>query len=99
MWLPDKIIEAVDQVARIYYLSSLDTQRWNTNRRSGEELRMLTGWCWVARGDNGRHAQGYKTQTVAYRECWYALVHKEAAPLVRQERVRLVAHNAAKKVA
>lgn len=94
MWLPNNIIDDVDAKARIYYLSSGDTKRWNENRR-GPELRMLTGWCWVARDGSGRYAQGFKTQTVAYREAWYALVHKEAAPLVQRERVRLVQKAAA----
>lgn len=81
MWLADKIIEAVDQRARIYYLDHFATKMWNENRR-GPELRMLTGWCWVARNGSGDYGQGYKTRTVAYREAWYALVHKQDAPLV-----------------
>jgi hypothetical protein len=89
MWLPDNIIKDVDRHARIYYLAKHDTQRWNENRR-GPELRMLTGWCWVSRDGTGRYGQGLKTQTVAYREAWYALVHKAAAPLVGQERLKLV---------
>lgn len=94
MWLPDKIITKVDAVARIYYLSRVDTKRWNEHRASNE-LRMLTGWCWIAR-DGSAHGQGLKTQTVTYREAYYALIERAAPPVATSgARLRVVRRAAA----
>jgi hypothetical protein len=78
MWLPKEVVQAVDDHARIYYLDSRATSRWNSHRRNGE-LRLLTGWCWVAR-DGDDHRQGFKTMTVAYRDAYYSLVRLSKAP-------------------
>lgn len=80
MWLPANVIAEVDQVARIYYVAVADTRLWNEHRRDGE-LRLLTGWCWSARR-GGTFRQGFKTQTVAYRDAWYSLVAKSDAPAI-----------------
>ena len=80
MWLPATIIAEVDRVARIYYVAVADTKLWNEHRRDSE-LRLLTGWCWSAR-DGRVFRQGFKTQTVAYRDAWYALVEERAAPAI-----------------
>jgi hypothetical protein len=90
MWLPNRIVEQVSEVARIYYFSVVDTKRWNENRKAGE-LRMLTGWCWTEKGGT-RHAQGFKTMTVAYRDAWYALVDRSEPPVAqRPTKLRVVA--------
>lgn len=86
MWLPAPIIADVDRVARIYYINSAMTKRWN-DHRAKDELRLLTGWCWTARTGN-HYRQGFKTPTVAYRDAWYELVAKRAAPTT--PRLRLV---------
>jgi hypothetical protein len=86
MWLPREIIKTVDDVARIYYIDAKATKMWNAHKREGE-LRMLTGWCWVARAGD-EHRQGFKTPTVCYRDAWYSLVAHRAAPAAR--RLRLV---------
>lgn len=88
MWLPANIIADVDRVARIYYVAVADTKAWNEHRRDGE-LRLLTGWCWSARG-GGAFRQGFKTPTVAYRDAWYALVEKREAPAIARDRLRVV---------
>lgn len=78
MWLPNSIIAEVDRVAVIRYVNVAETKLWNEHRREGE-LRLLTGWTWIAR--NGRsYRQGFKTQTVAMRDAYYALIRNEAAP-------------------
>jgi hypothetical protein len=93
MWLPNNIIADVDRVARIHYVDVGLCQQWNKHRRGGE-LRLLTGWCWTAK--NGRDfRQGFKTQTVAYRDAYYALVRKEHTPVIARPRLRIVGESAA----
>jgi len=84
MWLPDNVILAVDQVARIYYISGAEAKAWNTVRRDNE-LRMLSGWCWASKKNN-MHRYGFKTITVAYRDAWYELVQETSTPVVRRIR-------------
>jgi hypothetical protein len=86
MRFKDAVYAEVDDVATIDYVDMLQCQRWNEHRKA-DELRMLTGWRWTAKdGSNSR--QGYKTMTVAYRECHYVLVQGMEAPSIR--RLRLV---------
>jgi hypothetical protein len=88
MWLPANIIAEVDAVARIYYVGVDDTRLWNEHRREGE-LRLLTGWCWATK--SGRDfRQGFKTATVAYRDCYYALISNAGAPPIARQRLRVV---------
>lgn len=93
MWLPQKIVDEVNEVARIHYVDKASTQRWNQHRREGE-LRLLTGWCWQAK-QGSRHQQGLKTLTAAYRDAWYALIAKAETPSVTRPRLRLVARRVA----
>lgn len=78
-YFPKPIISAVDEAARVFYVDRERCRMWNDNRR-GDELRLLTGWCWIARDGSGRHAQGFKTESVAYRDAWYVLVAKREVP-------------------
>lgn len=89
MWLPQTIVADVDRVARIHYVNRADCVRWNQNRDAGE-LRLLSGWCWTAR-DRSSFRQGFKSQTVAYRDAWYALVKREQAPAITRPKLRAVA--------
>lgn len=88
MWLPTEITKAVDAIARVYYVDAGMCANWNAYRKEGE-LRMLTGWCWSS-GD--RHRQGFKTETVCYRDAYYALIKRTAAPISRRRgNLRVVA--------
>lgn len=78
MWLPRYVIDEVNEVATIRYIDLAATQRWNSHRHK-DELRLLTGWAWISKR-GGIYRQGFKTQTVAYRDCWYALIRNQAAP-------------------
>jgi hypothetical protein len=78
-YFPNNIIAAVDRAARIYYINRAQTKLWNDNRRSGE-LRLLTGWTWVAR-NGSNYRQGFKTASVAYRDAYYVLVKHSRAPV------------------
>lgn len=90
MWLPKRVCAEVEARARIIYIDSAATARWNKYRRDGE-LRLLTGWAWIAK--NGRDArQGFKTRTVAYRDAYYALISNEAAPDFHRPRVRVISN-------
>lgn len=88
MWLPTKVISDVKEVARVVYIDVTACERWNKFRREGE-LRLLTGWAWIAKSNNRGARQGFKTQTVAYRDAYYALCLEEEA--VFQPRPRIVA--------
>ena len=88
MWLPNAVITDVQKVARIYYIDAAHTKSWNEHRREGE-LRLLTGWCWTTK-DGRTYGQGFKTQTVAYRDAWYRLVAHASVPSLTQRRLRLV---------
>jgi hypothetical protein len=85
MWLPRKVIDDVRQVARIHYVSVTETKAWNDHRKDGE-LRLLTGWEWIAR-DGSSFRGGFKTETVCFRDAWYALVAQAEAPRVTRLRV------------
>lgn len=78
MWLPNDIVKEIEKVAVVRYISKAECELWNANRRKGE-LRLLTGWEWMAR-DKSTHCQGFKTVTVAYRAAYYALIRHEDTP-------------------
>jgi hypothetical protein len=88
MWLPNSVVTDVDRVARITYINVDDCKAWNEHRRDGE-LRMLTGWLWVERS-GARYRQGFKTQTICYRDAWYELVAETVAPVAGRPRLRVV---------
>lgn len=79
MWFANDIVTAVERVARIRYVDKINAQLWNQNRRDGE-LRLLTGWSWTAKGGSGKHRQGFKTMSAAYRDAYYALIQHIDAP-------------------
>jgi hypothetical protein len=81
MWLPDQTLREIDRVARFRYIGKHECMSWNEHRRDGE-LRLLSGWEWLERGGQGRHQQGLKTLTAAYRDAFYVLIRKEAAPKI-----------------
>jgi hypothetical protein len=91
MWLPNDVIAAVDDLARIYYVNVDDCKSWNANRREGE-LRLLTGWVWQAKRslDGSIYQQGLKTKTQCYRDAYYRLVLKRSSPLSRAHLIRRV---------
>lgn len=76
MWMPDTIVKEIEKVARFRYIARADCELWNAHRRK-DELRLLTGWEWIARDGSGRHCQGLKTRTVAYRNAYYELIKGE----------------------
>ena len=88
MWLPKSVIESVDGRAHVRYIGVADTAAWNKHRQAGE-LRLLTGWCWTAK--SGREfRQGFKTETVCYRDAYYSLVSNSAAPPIARPRLRVI---------
>lgn len=92
MWITMDVIKQVDKVARIRYITRSECELWNAHRRNGE-LRMLTGWEWIARDLSGRHGHGYKTMTVAYVQAFYTLVKGEQAPQIAISKTALKARN------
>ena len=93
MWIPDNIIAEVNRVARIHYVDRAMCVRWNEHREAGD-LRLLTGWCWTAKS-NREFRQGFKTQTVAFRDAYYSLIKREAAPPIARPRLRVVERSVA----
>jgi hypothetical protein len=89
MWIPTNVLDAVNDVARIGYVDGSLCRRWNQQRREGE-LRLMTGWYWESRTAR-KFRQGFKTRSVAYRDCWYELVQQTSAPsFTRGPRLRVV---------
>lgn len=78
MWIADQTVKEIDKVARFRYISKMECELWNAQRKPGE-LRLLTGWEWIARDGSG-HQQGLKTRTAAYRDAYYILIKRESAP-------------------
>ena len=87
MWIKNDMQQAIEKVARIFYVDSLMTKAWNEHRKEGEP-RLMTGWCWEAKS-GGRHQAGFKTPTVAYIDCWYHLVAEAEPPKISRSRARL----------
>lgn len=85
MWLPNAILDQVDQIARFRYISREDCARWNKHR-AANELRMFAGYEWISR-DNKQSRSGFKSLTVAYRDAYYALIRDTAAPPYRRLRL------------
>lgn len=88
MWIKSEIVEDVDRVARIWFISWDMAQAWNTKRREGE-LRMMTGWVWTSR-DGKQERVAFRTMTAAYIDCHYTLVARAAAPRLARPRLRVV---------
>ena len=80
MWIPQTVIDDVDNLASVYYVNFAYSQKWNQYRKSNE-LRMMSGWAWVAK-HNQQYRYGFKSKTVAYRDAWYTLVKKSRSPLL-----------------
>jgi hypothetical protein len=87
MWIKNDMQQAIEKVARIFYVDSSMTKAWNEHRKEGEP-RLMTGWCWEAK-TGGRHQAGFKTPTVAYIDCWYHLVAEAEPPKISRSRARL----------
>jgi len=87
MWIKNDMVEAVEKVARIFYIDSSMTASWNEGRKDGEP-RLMSGWCWEAKS-GGRHQAGIKTPTAAYIDCWYHLVAEVEPPRISRSRVKL----------
>lgn len=87
MWISNDIVSEVSRVATIFYVDKRQTKTWNDNRRDNE-LRMFTGWAWIARGGEETR-QGMKTQSVAIRDAYYALIAKTVVPNAARRRAKL----------
>ena len=83
MWIKSEIVDDVDRVARIWFISWDMAQAWNTKRREGE-LRMMTGWVWTSR-DGKQERVAFRTMTAAYIVGAAAADGIEAALLARAE--------------
>jgi hypothetical protein len=93
MYFSARIVNEVQQVARIHYIDATACRRWNAQIRNGE-LRLLTGWCWTDK--NGQmHRQGFKTMSVCFRDAWYTLIAHQTAPVAQRHKLRVVARRAA----
>jgi len=81
------VLTAMHKVATFRYVDRNTCKAWNEHRR-GDELRLLTGWCWTERKAPHRERQGFKTLSVCQRDAFYTLIRKETAPVPK--RLRLV---------
>ena len=89
MWLPNDVVNSVNDVARIHYLNKDMCAAWNKQRHA-DELRLLTGWVWQSK-INGRYQMGLKTYSACVRDAYYTLILKHAAPgIASRFRMRVV---------
>jgi hypothetical protein len=82
MWISNTIVSDTKNVARIFYIDREAALRWNKYRRPNE-LRLMTGWCWVAK-DGFSERVGIKSQTAAFIDAYYTLVLRTTRPSVRR---------------
>jgi hypothetical protein len=85
MWFPRPVCEQIEAVAKFRYIDRELCEQYN-KRKAANELRLLTGYEWIARDGSASRA-GFKTLTVAYRDAYYALIRDTVAPTRRQLRV------------
>jgi len=89
MWLPQALIADVGAVAKVFYVSGEAVRSWNERRALGEP-RAFSGWYW-ARG--ARENGPFRSRSAAFRDAYYALVLKEAAPPLRLGRAVIKVRN------
>jgi len=81
MWLPNAVINAVnEQVDEVFYLSYVTTRVFNDQRSPGTPM-VFSGWYW-AKGL--REAGPFKSQSSAYRDAWYRLCSRTRAPIIHE---------------
>jgi len=80
MFYPKAIADQVAERCHIFYVDHHMTFGWNENRR-GNDLRLVTGYCWEERGGQRRHRAGFKTRSAAMRDAFYLLVEHREQPL------------------
>jgi hypothetical protein len=78
MWLPDKYVDDVREVARVFYLPWNVCRYWNADRGKGEPL-VFSGWYWARKGTE---RGPFKSQSACLRDAWYHLVQNIAPPSV-----------------
>ena len=78
MWIPQSIVDDVENIASVHYIDVAYCAKWNKYRK-GNELRMLSGWAWTSK-HNSQYRYGFKSKTIAYRDAWYTLVNKTRSP-------------------
>jgi hypothetical protein len=89
MWLTNDVITETERLVRVFYVDKAMCRNWNEHR-SKDDLRLLSGWCWVQKGGNRAHAQGFKTRSVCLRDAYYTVVKKELAPGPITPRLKLI---------
>src|ERR1700752_2714785 len=89
MFFTQAITAEIERRARFCYFDVAQVRAWNLHRR-GDELRLLTGWTWMAR-DGSAQRTGFKTISAAVRDAYYVLIqHREQpADVTRPKLVRL----------
>jgi hypothetical protein len=87
-WINNEMGDAVDEVARIFYIDATMTKRWNEHRRANEP-RLMTGWCWEAKAPATGGRSGIKTITAARIDAWYILVQHQEPPRLGRVRAKL----------
>lgn len=79
-YFTNAITEEIEAVARVFLLTGAMAKNWNDHRRD-EELRQLSGWCWVEKkGHSRRYRVGFKTRSAASRDAYYVLIEGREAP-------------------
>lgn len=83
MWLPNAIIEDVEDAVAVFYVDYATTRIWAENRDKGEPL-VFSGWYW-AKGP--REGGPFKSRSACYRDAWYRLVQRRTPPVLHAKAV------------
>jgi len=98
MWLPNALIDAVEEAKiKVFYVSFAATRLWATERDKDEPL-VFSGYYWAM---GPREAGPFRSMSAAYRDAYYRVVRRMAPPVVASrntmfERKNEIAANAAR---
>ena len=78
MWIPRTMVEEVDRICRVFYVTQALTKRWNDGRRPGDP-RVMSGWVVVNRA-TGEEMSGLKSPTTAYIQAHQRWIARQPMP-------------------
>ena len=84
MWLPNKIIEDVEDQVTVFYVDYATTRYWAETREKGEPL-VFSGWYW-AKGP--REGGPFKSRSSCYRDAWFRVVQRRTPPILHADALK-----------
>jgi hypothetical protein len=76
-----EILEEIQARVGLYYVDAQRRNAWNKDKRSEDDLRLVTGYAWIEKGGRRRIRGGFKTESAALRDAYYVVLQGlEIAP-------------------